>query len=368
MCIIAGYSGNQNAAPILIEMMKKEEYVDGGLSTGIATIHEGKLYVRKVVGDVETLLSETDALDLPGTTGIIHSRTGGDYVQRAHPFTSNNGKIALLTNGTTRECACPEYYAKSNEVMAHFYNRGFEIKTAVDAADGVIPKHVLPNGKSYMMTEPYLFMIEEYLEGCSGENMRDDIAKATRHAINTIPRNFLVANVHADIPDTVTVGTIARPVSVGFSEGETFFASLALALPERAAKNPVVHLPPTTVAQITPSGLDIKFTSIENARVEQIDYRIAAFVYNEMERMLTGKKDAPLSIYDLPFFSDWENVWSEPHIDSIYSSGVGCLKPYAPMMYEALWSFHKQGRLHSILGTKTTRSGKVNKITRFWLD
>ena len=71
MCIIAGYSGNRRAAPILIDMLKKTEYIDGGLSTGIATIHEGKLYMRKVVGDVDTLLAETDALDLPGTTGIF---------------------------------------------------------------------------------------------------------------------------------------------------------------------------------------------------------------------------------------------------------------------------------------------------------
>lgn len=30
MCVIAGYSGNRRAAPILIEMMKKIEYYDGG--------------------------------------------------------------------------------------------------------------------------------------------------------------------------------------------------------------------------------------------------------------------------------------------------------------------------------------------------
>jgi len=148
MCIIAGYSGNRPAAPILIEMMKKEEFVDGGLSTGIATIHEGKLYVRKVVGDVDTLLRETDALSLPGTTGIIHSRTGKASVKYAHPFISNNGKIALLTNGTTRECSCPEYYEKSNEIMAHFYNRGFNITTAMDVPEGTEAKHVLPNGQS----------------------------------------------------------------------------------------------------------------------------------------------------------------------------------------------------------------------------
>ena len=62
MCIIAGYTGDKPAAPIIIEMLKKTEYIDGGLSTGIATIHEGKLYMRKVVGDVDTLIRETDAL------------------------------------------------------------------------------------------------------------------------------------------------------------------------------------------------------------------------------------------------------------------------------------------------------------------
>lgn len=41
MCIIAGYAGNRRAAPVLIDMMRKEEFMDGGLSTGIATIHEG---------------------------------------------------------------------------------------------------------------------------------------------------------------------------------------------------------------------------------------------------------------------------------------------------------------------------------------
>ena len=66
MCNIAGYAGQRRAAPILIEMLKRQEFYDGGMSTGIATIHEGKIHWRKVVGDVETLLRETDALELPG--------------------------------------------------------------------------------------------------------------------------------------------------------------------------------------------------------------------------------------------------------------------------------------------------------------
>ena len=44
MCNIAGYVGEKRAAPILIEMMKKQEGFAGGYYTGIATIHKGKIY------------------------------------------------------------------------------------------------------------------------------------------------------------------------------------------------------------------------------------------------------------------------------------------------------------------------------------
>ena len=127
MCIIAGYSGKKRAAPILIEMLKKSEYIDGGLSTGIATIHEGKLYTRKVIGDVEALLQNTDALDLPGTTGIIHSRTDNNHVEHAHPFTSDDGKLALVLNGTLWGGGTREYYAKRDEIMNGFLDRGIKL-------------------------------------------------------------------------------------------------------------------------------------------------------------------------------------------------------------------------------------------------
>ena len=366
MCIIAGYSGNKSAAPILIEMMKKSEYIDGGLSTGIATIHNGKLHIRKVIGDVDTLLRETDALDLPGTTGIIHSRTGGDRISHAHPFISNNGEIVLLTNGTTGEVNSPEYDNASNEVMRHFYERGFKINTAFNVPPGIIRTRLLPNRQSYIDTEPYLFLIEEALEKCDERSLKSEIAVAARNAINTLPRAFVCMCVHAKINDTITIGNVARPVSIGFGDGETYIASVPFAFPEEIQKLPVIHLPPTTVAQVTPNGLEIHSTSLENARVEQIDYRIAAAIRTGMEELLKGKKDAPVSIYDMPFRTDWAKVWSEPYIDAKFSSGKGYLKPYAAIMYEALWSFHKEGRLHSVIGQKTDKPDE--KITRFWID
>ena len=131
MCIIAGYTGKRAAAPILIEMLKKTEYIDGGLSTGIATIHEGKLYMRKVVGDVDTLLRETDVLSLPGTTGIIHSRTAGDHVETAHPFLSDDGELALVSNGTSWGCANEAFFEAENKRMNEFLDIRAFIDTLV---------------------------------------------------------------------------------------------------------------------------------------------------------------------------------------------------------------------------------------------
>ena len=156
MCIIAGYTGNRAAAPILIEMLKKTEYIDGGLSTGIATIHEGKLHVRKVLGDVDTLLRETDALSLPGTTGIIHSRTNNNFITFAHPQLSDDGKLAAVDNGTMHQALCPEFEAESNGIMAELISRGITVRSEVEADCGY---KKLPNGNGYHETELWALYI-----------------------------------------------------------------------------------------------------------------------------------------------------------------------------------------------------------------
>ena len=61
MCNLAGYAGNRRAAPVLLEMLRKQQAYNGGKSTGIATIHNGKIYMRKVVGNVDDLIRSTEA-------------------------------------------------------------------------------------------------------------------------------------------------------------------------------------------------------------------------------------------------------------------------------------------------------------------
>ena len=100
MCNIAGYAGSRQAAPILLEMLRRQEYYDGNISTGVVTIHEGTLYYRKMVGTVEELTQKSDVLELPGTIGIAHTRPSGEAggIPR-QPHISEDETAALVTNG-----------------------------------------------------------------------------------------------------------------------------------------------------------------------------------------------------------------------------------------------------------------------------
>ena len=103
MCNIAGYVGEKEAAPILIELFRKQEGLFGGFFTGIATHDGARLDYCKIQGELKILLNETNAASLKGKMGIAHSRTpsGGDSLW-AHPFvTERDGavKMCYLANG-----------------------------------------------------------------------------------------------------------------------------------------------------------------------------------------------------------------------------------------------------------------------------
>ena len=368
MCIIAGYSGKKAAAPILIEMLKKTEYFDGGLSTGIATIHEGKLYTRKVLGDVDTLLRETDALSLPGTTGIIHSRTGNDHLSHAHPFTSDDGELALVLNGTTWGTGSNEFFKVQNAIVNDLYDKGIKIKSAVALKEGQTSPRMLKNGMTYHDTEPYALVIGEAVKNSPDEHLAEDIAREAKNAIELFPIDIITLSVHARLPDTITVATVSRPMTVGFGDGETYLATCPIAFPEEIQKRPVLFIPPTTVAQVTPHGFKTCSVGLENVRVEQINYRSAKKIREDMERVFGGKRDDPQSIYSLPITTGWdEELWQKPLVDSDkYVLENSRLKPVGSAIYEGLWSFYKEGRLHMTIGAKDKKPNE--KITRFWID
>lgn len=367
MCIIAGYTGSKRAAPILIDMLKKTEYIDGGLSTGIATIHEGKLYMRKVVGDVDTLLAETDALDLPGTTGIIHSRTGGDHVETAHPFLSDDGNLALVANGTSWGCFTKEFWEAENKRMNEFLDRGMKIRSAVFKANDSTGRS-LKNGYRYHVSEPYALIVGDKVKDSAAETIRDDMADAMREALEEFPLDVITVAVHANLPETITVATVTRPMAIGFGKGEIYMCTTPFGLPENVMRGSIFFTPPTTVVQVTPKGAEIRSTEFKDTRVEQIDFRIAKEVRVELEKLLKVGEENAIDLYDIPFYTEWDKIWSKPLVDSKYVLENSRLKPVGPILYEGLWSFYKEGRLKMKLGTRPNHKGIEKPIMKFWLE
>ncbi len=102
MCGIVGFTGRENAAPVLFAGLKKLEY-RGYDSSGIATLSDGKIHIVKTKGRVSALEEKSRFGELlPGSTGVGHTRWathGAPSDKNAHPMLSNGGKFALVHNG-----------------------------------------------------------------------------------------------------------------------------------------------------------------------------------------------------------------------------------------------------------------------------
>ena len=104
MCGIVGFVGSSQAAPILLQGLKKLEY-RGYDSAGIAVFNEetGKTEIVKAKGRLKILSEKTDGgAAVPGTCGIGHTRwaTHGEPSEtNAHPHCTDDKSIILVHNG-----------------------------------------------------------------------------------------------------------------------------------------------------------------------------------------------------------------------------------------------------------------------------
>jgi len=350
MCNLAGYTGSKRAAPILIDMLRRQQFYDGGVCTGIATIHEGKLYIAKAVGDVDALLETTDALNLPGTIGIAHSRPCGKLVNQEHPFTDNSGRLALALNGTMRDVDVPEFFDEAQRIMQGFLDRGFEIKSAIPE-NGKYRK--LSNGMAHHDTEPYALMTGDMYD--SGTDFFEALAKS----LSALPADIVTIAIHTDKPDTIAIGRITRPMAVGICGDETYISTTEFGFPENVKFNAVMQAPEGLVSYVRPGKFTVTNNKVENVNVQPLTPDIFAKAYNRVEKILSNEVR---SLYDLPVY-EMKDLWDEPYVDCKFAKDGGLLKPYGTMAYQILWAFHLEGRLHKRL---SDRHG-IKKYD-FWID
>lgn len=220
MCGIVGYTGPQQAAPILLEGLKKLEY-RGYDSAGVAVNEAGGIHMVKSAGMIKNLCEKTrDGAVFTGQSGIGHTRWathGAPTDENAHPHVSNSGKFAVIHNGIIEN-----YMTLRQELMA----KGFTFKSETD-------------------TEVIVNLLEFYYEG--------DFKQALLKTIARLEGSYAIGALCADHPGKVFAARQFSPLILGLGVGENFIASDVTALVSHT-KN-VIYLDEGEVAELSPEGV-----------------------------------------------------------------------------------------------------------------
>ena len=222
MCGIVGYVGPRDAAPILLEGLRRLEY-RGYDSAGIALLTEaGEVFVEKKAGKLTNLTDHLNGGAPAGHPGIAHTRWathGRPNDTNAHPHTDCSGGLALIHNGII------ENYREIKDRLAA---QGHRFASETD-------------------TEVLAHLIEEQYSG--------DLVEAVRLALNEVRGAYAIAVMHADHPNRIVGARMNVPLIVGIGDGEGFLASDVPAILEHT-KN-VVILHEGDIAEVTPEGVKI---------------------------------------------------------------------------------------------------------------
>lgn len=245
MCGIVGFAGSREAAPLLLNGLKKLEY-RGYDSAGIAVVDGNVIEMVKSPGKIKNLCDKThDGDDLRGFTGIGHTRWathGEPNLVNAHPHVSQHGKVAVVHNGII------ENYVPLKEFLL---SRGVEFKSETD-------------------TEVVVQLLEYYY--LKSNNILDAVFKV----LHRIKGAYALGILCADYPGSFIAARKDAPLLLGYGKGGNFIASDATAIIEHTRE--VAYMEDGEVAVISKD--DIKVYDSFGQPVEKehhiIDWDISA--------------------------------------------------------------------------------------------
>lgn len=224
MCGIVGYVGAQQAAPILLDGLRRLEY-RGYDSAGMAVCGPEGLRVCKAKGRLQVLAELTEeGRAMPGTLGVGHTRwaTHGEPNDvNAHPQVSRSGLFAVVHNGII------ENYAVLRERLE---KKGYIFRSQTD-------------------TE----VVAQLLEDCYVASR--DLFEAVNDMLSVVEGAYALGIVCRDAPDRLIAVRKDAPLLLGYGEGENFIASDVTAL--LPYTRDVVYMDDGELAVVTAGGIRI---------------------------------------------------------------------------------------------------------------
>ena len=196
MCGIVGFTGEHQAAPILLDGLSRLEY-RGYDSAGLA-VRDGEKQpeVIRAKGRLKALAEKTDnGTAVSGTCGIGHTRwaTHGEPSEtNAHPHMSDDGNVIAVHNGII------ENY---QELKDKLLRKGYVFHSETD-------------------TEAAVKLVDYYYKKYEGTPV-----DAINHAMVRIRGSYALAILFKDYPEEIYVARKDSPMILGIAEGESYIAS-----------------------------------------------------------------------------------------------------------------------------------------------
>lgn len=222
MCGIVGFTGSTQAAPVLIEGLRRLEY-RGYDSAGVA-VHDGeRIEMVKASGSVAHLAELTENGNaLRGVCGIAHTRWathGAPTDTNAHPHLSEHGLFAVIHNGIIENFAA--------------------LKSELEAEGCVFA--------SETDTEVVAHLLEKYYDG--------DLKRTVMRTASRLEGSYVLGVLCAAEPGRLFCVKEAGPLILGLGVGENYFASDVTALVSRT-KN-VIYMEDGEFAELTPEQITV---------------------------------------------------------------------------------------------------------------
>jgi glucosamine--fructose-6-phosphate aminotransferase (isomerizing) len=215
MCGIVGYIGHREAAPLILQSLRKLEY-RGYDSAGIAVLNDGQVAIRRAEGKLNNLDTMLQRQPLAGTIGIGHTRWathGRPSETNAHPHRA--GDVVVVHNGII------ENYLELKEQLR---KRGTHFSSETDS-------------------EIVAHLVAEKVE------RGVDFLDAVRRTLREIQGSYALLFLNRRDPKRLIVAKNSTPIVIGWGEGETFIASDIPALLDHTRK--VTFLEDGEIGEVT---------------------------------------------------------------------------------------------------------------------
>ena len=220
MCGIVGYIGASQAAPILLEGLRKLEY-RGYDSAGIAILGGPTpgTAIARCEGKLANLRERVSKEPLAGTTGIGHTRWathGRPSESNAHPH--RQGKVSVVHNGIIE-----------NHMLLRrsLQDQGCSFDSETD-------------------TEIFAHLIERKMADAGS------LREAVSAALAEVEGTWALAVAHDDTPGELVAAAKNAPLMLGIGEGEMFIGSDVVAMLDHTRT--VADLLDGDIAHLTANG------------------------------------------------------------------------------------------------------------------